>query len=116
MILQLGKIESVSFGIGGCQDAMIGIHVTLSGDCVSVSDSRSSWDANIIKRTPHLKWTEEDRSKQYDEIMRYVSDLLAAAKVKSVDQLKGIPVEITFEGEVLAGSRLKSWRVLTEVL
>ena len=60
----------------------------------------------------HEIWNpEEDRSKQYDEIMRYVSDLLHTAKVDTVDQLKGIPVEATFEGMTL-----KEWRILDEVL
>jgi hypothetical protein len=43
--------------------------------------------------------------------MRYVSSLLKDAKVNSVDQLKGKPVEVTFDGNML-----KSWRILTEVL
>ena len=33
------------------------------------------------------------------------------AKVNSIDKLKGIPVEVTFEDNML-----KEWRILTEVL
>ena len=29
---KLGKIENVKFGIGGYQDAMIGLHVTLGNN------------------------------------------------------------------------------------
>lgn len=112
----LGKIESASFGHGGYQDAMLGLHVTICGDGWGVGATKSAWDAKMIECSEHAKWTEEDRSKQYAEIMRYVSELLAAAKVDSVDKLKGIPVETTFEGEHLAGAKLESWRVLTEVL
>lgn len=108
---QLGKIEQVTFGLGGYQDAMIGLHVTLSGEGWGVCTDKSTWDCSMIECSPHAKWTEADRSRQYDEIVRYVSDLLAKAKVRSVDALKGIPVEATFEGHVI-----KSWRVLTEVL
>jgi hypothetical protein len=43
--------------------------------------------------------------------MRFVSKLLKEAKVNSVDKLKGIPVEVTFDGNIL-----KDWRILTEVL
>jgi hypothetical protein len=43
--------------------------------------------------------------------MRYVSKLLKDAKVSSVDELKGKPVEVTFDGNML-----KEWRILTEVL
>lgn len=108
---KIGKIESVSFGIGGYQDAMIGLNVTLSSSGWGVGDSRVAWDAELIKWTKNCKWTESERDKQYSEIMRYVSKLLKDAKVKTVDKLKGIPVEVTFDGNIL-----KEWRVLTEVL
>ena len=105
---KLGKIENVKFGIGGYQDAMIGLHVTLSSDNWSICDSYSAWDAETIKWSERCKWTEVDRDKQYAEILRYVSKLLKDAKVDSVDELKGIPVEVIFDGSIL-----KDWRVLT---
>lgn len=108
---KLGKIKSVTFGLGVDQDAMLGIHFQLGGDRWGVGSSKSQWDAQSIEHSPHCKWTEEDRSKAYDEIMRYVSKLLSDAKVSSVDKLEGIPVEVTFEGNCL-----KDWRILTEVL
>ena len=108
---KLGKIKSAKFGIGGYQDAMIGLHVTLEADGWGVSDSRSAWDAEIINWTENCKWTEESRDKQYSEILRYLSKLLKDARVDSVDSLKGVPIEATFDGNLL-----KSWRVLTEVL
>jgi hypothetical protein len=43
--------------------------------------------------------------------MRFLSKLLKEAKVDSVDQLKGKPVEVTFDGNLLS-----EWRILTEVL
>lgn len=108
----LGKIESVYFGLGGYQDCMLGLHVSLRyGDCLGSDDNKSAWDSNLIKHSDHCQWTEQDRSRQYDEILRYVSDLLAQAKVDRVEKLKGIPVEVISEG-----LRLKSWRILTEVL
>lgn len=116
MNTELGKIEHVSFGRGGYQDAMLGLHVIISGDGWGVGATKSAWYAKMSECSEHAKWTEEDRSKEYDEIMRYVSDLLDAAKVDSVDKLKGVPVEATFEGECLAGRKLESWRVLTEIL
>ncbi len=108
---ELGKIESVSFGHGGYQGCMLGLHVTLSSGGWSVGDTRSTWDANLIECSSNAKWTEDDRSKQYDDIMRYTSKLLNDAKVHTIDKLKGIPVEVSFEGNTL-----KEWRVLTEVL
>lgn len=108
---KLGKIENVKFGIGGYQDAMIGLHVTLGNNDWGVGDSRSARDAESIKWSENCKWTEDDRDKQYAELLRYLSKLLKDAKVDSVDKLKGIPVEVTFDGNML-----KEWRVLAEVL
>lgn len=76
-----------------------------------VQDSRSAWDAENIKYSKNSKWTEADRDKKYAEIVRYLSKLLKDAKVNSIDKLKGIPVEVTFEDNML-----KEWRILTEVL
>jgi hypothetical protein len=108
---RLGKIEAVSFGLGGYQGCMLGISFTLGDGGWGVGDFKGNWDAELIKHTEHSKWSEEDRSKAYDETMRYVSKLLKDAKVDSVDKLKGVPVEVTFDGNLL-----KEWRVLTEVL
>jgi hypothetical protein len=108
---KLGKIQDVSFGLGGYQGAMIGIHVTLGNEGWSVGDSRANWDAEQIECSEYTQWTEEDRDGWYAEIMRYVSKLLEDAKVDSVDKLKGKPVEVTFKGNTL-----KEWRILTEVL
>jgi hypothetical protein len=111
METKLGKIEKVSFGLGGYQGCMLGISFTLGNGSWGVGDFKGNWDAEQIKWTEHTKWTEEDRSKSYDETMRYVSKLLKEAKVDSVDKLKDKPIEATFDGNVL-----KEWRILTEVL
>jgi len=108
---RLGKIESVTFGHGGYQDVMIGINVTLSGSGWGVCDSKSEWDAEIVKCDKFCKWTEAGRDKNYAEIIRFLSKLLKDAKVSSVEKLKGTPVEVTFDGNIL-----KDWRVLTEVV
>lgn len=108
---KLGKIESVHFGLGGYQGAMLGLHITLGTDGWGVGASKANWDAEQIKCSEHAKWTEQDRDESYAEIMRYVSKLLKEAKVDSVDKLKGKPVEVTF-----VGNHLKEWRILTEVL
>lgn len=108
---KLGKLKSVEFGLGGYQEACIGINVQIDFDGSGVGDSKTAWDANLIECTSHCKWTEEDRSAQYAEIVRYISGLLADAKVSNVSQLIGKPVEVTMDG-----MQLKSWRILKEVL
>jgi len=108
---ELGKIASVSFGHCGYQECMLGIQVTLEGKGWGVGDSKGGWDAEIIKHDKHCQWTEADREKDYVAVMRYVSKLLKEAKVHEVSKLKGIPVEVTFDGNCL-----KEWRILEEVL
>ena len=108
---RLGRIERADFGIAGYQDAMLGLHVWLVGAGWGVSTTKSAWDCNIIKPSEHCAWTEDDRSLQYDEIVRYVSGVLRDAKVSHVPKLAGKPVEATFEDKII-----QSWRILTEVL
>lgn len=111
METKLGKIKKVYFGHGGYQDACIGIHFTLGGDGWGVTTTESAWDLNMISCSEYCKWTEKDRSEQYDEIVRFISNRLREAKVSSVDELEGIPVECDFENHTL-----KDWRILEEVL
>jgi hypothetical protein len=108
---KLGKIESVRFGHGGYQDACIGISVTLAGEGWGVGDFKGAWDPELVTTSKYSKWTEEERSKSIDEMVRYVSKLLKDAKVHSVDKLQGKPIEATFNGNML-----EEWRILTEVL
>lgn len=108
---KLGKIESISFGHGGYQDSMLGLQVTLSAKSWGVGDFKGTWDAELIKHSEHTNWSEEDRDKGYSDTMRFLSKLLKDAKVSTVDKLKGVPVEVTFDGMML-----KEWRILTEVI
>ena len=111
MTKELGKIEKVRFGHCGYQDACLGISFVLSGKGWGLVDSKSTWDAELMKWSKNCKWTEEDRDKQYSEIMRYVSKLLSDAKVRNISELQGIPIEVTLDGNML-----HEWRILTEVL
>lgn len=108
----LGKIQKVSFGIGGYNDSMLGISFHLSSGLGNVIDSaRMAYDPSIIKVNERTKWSESDRDKQLSDIMRFISDILNQAKVDNINDLVGKPVEIEFDGMMLL-----SWRILTEVL
>jgi hypothetical protein len=110
MRTEIGKIKKCKFGEGGYQEAMIGVSFELGSDKRSwgVSDFWGSW---AIERSDYCKWTEEDRIKQLGEVVMRLNKILRQAKVSSVDRLVGIPVEITFDGNLL-----KSWRVLEEAI
>lgn len=108
---KLGRIESITFGKTGYQEAELGLGITFAGNSWGVQWSKSFWDANHIKCTDSSQWTEKDRDKHYAKIMRFVSDCLKKAKVNCVAELNGIPVECKFNGNIL-----KDWRILEEVL
>lgn len=108
---KLGKIKSVRFGKGGYQNACLGISFSLGDGSIGVGDFKGFWDSESMKHTTNCQWSEEDRNKSYAETMRYVSKLLNEAKVNCISDLKDIPIEMTFEGNML-----KEWRILTEVI
>ena len=114
----LGKIATATFGIGGYQDAMFGLHLTFKVGSNNgwVCYTKSFWDYNLIECSPNAVWSEKERDNFNVELNRYISRILNEAKVNSVDKLVNIPVEITFDGDGLLGSSIKDWRVLTEVL
>ena len=109
MRTQLMKINSVYVGLGGYQNAQIGIWFDFVGsDGCGVGDGEGMWATEWSK---HCKWSEQDRIDTFGKLMMKIAGWLNEAKVDSVDQLKGKPVEVTFDG-----NQLKSWRILTEVL
>jgi len=112
-MIQIGKIKSVSFGLGGYENSMLGLEVSLGGSGWGCMTSEMAWDANKVKVDKYACWTESDRAKQYSKIMYFLSDLLAKAKVNNVSKLKDIPIEATFDGP---NGKLTSWRILEEVL
>lgn len=107
---RIGKIEKIFFGEGGYQDACIGVTFDLGSEKESwgVGDF---WGAWAIARSEYSKWTEEDRIKSLGEMVMRVNKLMQDAKVHRLDDLKGKPIEVTFEGNML-----KEWRILTEAI
>ena len=108
METRLGKIENVRVGLGGYQESQYGIGFTLSGKGFGVCDFWGFW-----ADPPHefAKWTEEDQGRAFAETDRRIVALLKSAEVLHVEELKGKPVEMTFDDLML-----KSWRILEEVL
>jgi hypothetical protein len=109
---RIGKIQEISVGFGGYQDAMLGLSVTLGSDkeLWGVGDFKGSWGPDI-KCDKHSKWTEEQRRDTHANTILFIGALLTDAKKQTLDQLRGVPVEVTFDGNTL-----KEWRVLTEAI
>lgn len=105
---ELGCIKAATFGMGGYQECMIGFWLTLGGESWGVSAGEGAWG---IERSEHAKWTEADRCAEVSKAAMLLCETLKKAKQRSVQDLVGTPVEVTFDG-----NKLVSWRVLTEVL
>lgn len=105
---ELGKITGARYGFGGYQDAQFGLSVSLGGESWGVGDFWGMWASEPDK---HKKWTRDEQIEAHGETADRVCKLLTAARVTCVEELAGIPVEVSFEGNTL-----KEWRVLKEVL
>lgn len=103
----LAKIVSVRFGYGGYQEAQFGVWFDFSGGGFGISDGRGQW----ASWSKSCEWTKESRIVAWGEMVDWIKGIMKEAKVHSLNELKGKPVEITTEN-----SSLKSWRILTEVL
>lgn len=105
---ELGKIEEISLGFGGYQDTEIGIRFTLSGKGFGVCDWWGEYAGDISDNSDYTKVA---RLCDLGKVTMRIANLLGQIKKQNFEDLKGVPVEVTFEN-----STLKSWRILTEVL
>lgn len=109
---RLGKINSVTFGFIGCQDAQFGLSVDLISDCIGCGDTVvGGWAYGIIDPDKYSRWTDVDRTKSMAEMCKTLCEMLKDAGVDDISKLNGKPVEFTS-----ASNTLMSWRILTEVL
>jgi len=104
---ELMKIKRIELGAGGYRDAMFGISVTLSGASSGVGDFRGDWRDH----SERCQWTPGDQTRNWGETMRWIADLMKDAKKTRLQDMVGVPVEVTLDGNML-----KSWRILTEVI
>ena len=109
----LARIESVKFGFGGYQDAQFGLSLTFLSNGIGVSTFLGYWSC---ERSENTKWTETDRITYFGELCMKIAKMLEIANISDVSELKGIPVELTWDGPSSIGATLKDWRILTEVL
>lgn len=105
---KLGKIEAASFGVGGYQDCMVGLSLTFKMSGSAIGSFDGTWG---IKRDPQAKWSEDDRLKTIGAAGLNLFQLLEKIGGRDVSDLVGTPVEVEIED-----GRLKSWRILREVL
>ena len=104
----IGKISSISFGFGGYQDVQFGVTISVETESGSATTGMWTWCG---KPDEYTKWTVEQQSDYYNKTMRYIIKLMQDAKVQNINDLKGKPIEATWEG-----NWLKEIRILTEVI
>jgi len=109
-ITKLGKIRKVEVGLGGYQDMMLGVTYQLEGPSFGTARHRGSWGPEI-KHTDSCAWSEADRHGEIGAALWQLGQVLVQAKKRTAEELAGVPVEMTFDGNALV-----SWRVLEEVL
>lgn len=102
---ELGKIKEIALR---SFEGQFGLDVLLTGIWGSCNWHLLTYDTEYNER---CQWTEKDRDNGYIEIMIRIRNDIKTAKVNSLDKLRGIPVECTFDGNTIV-----SWRVLEEVL
>ena len=105
---ELGKITRFEIGMGGYDDAMYGLSVTLEWKGGGVQDFDGTWTREPDER---CKWTKEEQLMVWAKMCQRVIDLMHKAKVKKAADMVGIPVEIT-----IGNGCLDTWRILEEVL
>ena len=105
---ELGKISNVRFGMGGYQGVQFGLSLTFEMPGSGCGTFDGHW-ADPPSDT--AQWTEADQLKFFGELIARVIKLMKQAKVEDVMGLKGVPVELEFDG-----TALKEWRILEEVL
>ena len=106
---ELGKIQRFEIGLGGYDDAMFGLSVTLGGQGWGVQDFDGTWSR---RPDDNCKWTQDDQFEHWANMCRRVADLMVKAQVKTTEEMIGIPVEVVFDNT----GRLSHWRILEEVL
>lgn len=106
----LGKIQNIRFGLGGYDDAMLGISFTLGSDkeCWGTHEFIGTW---VSPPSEHANWTIESQTKLWGEMVRHIGSLLNDAKVGDIQKLIGKPIEAIFKDNTL-----KEWRLLTETI
>ncbi len=101
----LAKITRADLGHDG--DGRFGLNLTFTGGGIGVGTFEGTW----AERPERAQWTDEDQAKSFADVMYLLRDTLTKAKRRYASELVGVPVEVTFEGNML-----KSWRVLEEVI
>lgn len=102
MHTEIGKIDSVTFGNCGYQNAQLGFQIHVSGKAWGTTFTYiGGWghvsEEELNEPTSSYKWTHEKRIAGLGKVAWEVYQLMKAAKVTTLDQLVGKPIRAHFE-------------------
>ncbi|MED1436940.1 MULTISPECIES: hypothetical protein [Bacillus cereus group] len=104
----LGKIVKAEFGTHRDRPFLMGLQLEFRFDNGGVSCG----SRHLININNDCKWdSEEDKNTAYQRVLKELAFVLKEAKVNTVSELVGKPIEITIENQMY-----KSFCILTEVL
>lgn len=106
----LGRITRAAWGVVPDRPFLYGLELSFKMQDLGVS-SGGKYLVNISTVTKNHKFTIEDQKEELWESTQHLLRTLVDAKVNTVAELKGLPVEVTLEGNLF-----KDFRILTEVL
>lgn len=112
METKIGKIHSIKIGFADYKDCQLGISVIIFGggkDLFALFDFKGFWSG---LPDSNAQWTIQDQRNALGDALLWLGEILKLTGKKTVEELVGVPVEVTFEDNMV----MKSWRVLEEVI
>jgi len=111
-ICKLGKIEFIELRHLYDMDYMLGISIGFD-----IGDGGAVCTDIYINMSSEANWScDTERMQSYWNFLQTIQDMLLDAKKESFDKLKGIPVEMFFNGNGGLGDEIIGFRILKEVL
>ncbi|WP_149692918.1 hypothetical protein [Bacillus cereus] len=105
----LGKIVKAEFGTHRNRPFLMGLQLEFRFDGNSGVNCGGK---HLINVSDHCNWdSEEQKNAAFQKVIKDVHKILEEAKVNTVSELVGKPIEIIIEDQMY-----KSFRILTEVL
>ena len=108
------KIERLTVGSGGYQDAMFGTSWTFSGDGCGVGSFMGFWGIDM-ERSERAQWSEEGRDNAALATFWGLQLIMIAAKVHDMSKLIGKPILARFSQPGVGGV-LQKWRIFHEIV
>ena len=104
----LGKISNAHFGFEADRPFLFGLELSFMGDGWGTISP-----AYMVNMGENCKWSSPlERQRVVTENMDKIREIMKKAKITDIKDLKGIPVEVTFNDN----GYFESFRVLEEVL